>query len=407
MVRRFGRLVAVAAIVVVIGVLSAVAATWWEHHASLTLPLLPGPYAVGRASFDWRDDSRVDALAPSTGVERELTVWMWYPARSGGASHPSDYLPPPLRAALARYQSPVLSLLLLHDPSTVRTRSVDGALPAASQRPFPIVLVKPGIGAMALDYTTLAEDLASSGYVVVASDSPYSTVVVVYADGRLAVRRRAANAGESAPIAEQARVARTILPTWVGDDRFVLDRLAALDASGPFRGRLALDQVGAMGHSFGGATSAEFCRVDARCKAAIDIDGIPFGGVVREPVRRPLMFFLSDHSRERGDAETATIMSEFRDIYRRSPPGRAMVALRGSSHFSFSDKPLLFNREIARISGIVGSIDPVRALDASDDVVRTFFDVHLKGAPASRFQDVRARYPELVFSDSGVPYLGR
>src|SRR5581483_379646 len=144
-------------------------------------------------------------------------------------------------------------------------------------------------GALALDYTTLAEDLASDGYVVAASDSPYSTVVVVYDDGRVAERRRAGNAGESAPLVEQARVANNILGTWVGDDRFVLDRLAQLNASGPFRGRLDLRAVGAIGHSFGGATAAEFCHEDARCRAAIDVDGIPFGPVVRERVDRPLM----------------------------------------------------------------------------------------------------------------------
>lgn len=400
------RRVIAAAGIFVTAVIGVVLAGWWEHRVPLSLPPLSGPFPVGRAAFDWVDESRVDKLAAAKGATRELTVWIWYPASIDTSSTRSEYLPAPWRAALARRQSPVLSLLL-HDASAVNPRSFDDAKVAPAQRAFPVILMKPGIGALALDYTTLAEDLASDGYVVVASDSPYSTFVVVFQDGRVAERRRAGNAGESAPVAEQTKVANSILGTWVGDDRFVLDRLAQLNASGTFRERLDLREVGAIGHSFGGATAAEFCREDSRCKAGIDIDGIPFGAVVHERLERPFMFFLSDHSNEKRDPETPAIMGKFHDIYRRLPAGREMVTLRGSSHFSFSDMPFLFNHTLARVSGLLGSIEPTRALDASDACIRTFFDVHLKGAPTSRLQELRTRYPELVFSDAGAPFLGQ
>ncbi|HWD37259.1 MAG TPA: hypothetical protein VG944_00290, partial [Fimbriimonas sp.] len=42
-----------------------------QHVASTALPELEGPYSVGRASFDWKDDRRDDPLAPTSGVKRE------------------------------------------------------------------------------------------------------------------------------------------------------------------------------------------------------------------------------------------------------------------------------------------------------------------------------------------------
>ena len=41
---------------------------------------------------------------------------------------------------------------------------------------------------MSSDYTSLAEDLASQGYVVVSMDAPYRTVITAYPDGRAAYR---------------------------------------------------------------------------------------------------------------------------------------------------------------------------------------------------------------------------
>ena len=46
---------------------------------------------------------------------------------------------------------------------------------SSDQARYPILLFKAGIGALSTDYTSLCEDLARHGYIVVASDAPYST----------------------------------------------------------------------------------------------------------------------------------------------------------------------------------------------------------------------------------------
>jgi len=243
---------AAALLAVIAGIVLTLSA---EHHEAVTLPALTGPYSVGRAAFDWVDQSRTEELAPETRSKRELTVWIWYPASIDKSATAAEYLPRPWRVALARRQGPLMTNFMMHDTSLVQSHGFDNADVAPGQRTYPVILMKPGIGALALYYTTLAEDLASDGYIVVASDSTYSTFLVAFHDGRVAYRRRAGNAGEAAPISEQNRAANRVISAWVADDRFVLDRLVQLnrsDSFGKFRGRLNLHAIGVMGHSFGG-----------------------------------------------------------------------------------------------------------------------------------------------------------
>ena len=74
---------------------------WLEHTSSLTLPKPTGSYEVGRSTFDWIDSSRIDSLASLTGIMRELTVWIWYPASTKKSDPTVEYLPQDWQKALA------------------------------------------------------------------------------------------------------------------------------------------------------------------------------------------------------------------------------------------------------------------------------------------------------------------
>jgi hypothetical protein len=360
-----------------------------QHNLPTALPLPAGKFLVGRTSFDWIDAARIDPFAPQRGAKRELTVWVWYPASPEKSSRTATYVPAVWRAALARYEGTVFQNLLQRDTSLVRCHSYENAEVAPDQPTYPVILMKPGIGALALDYAALCEDLASRGYIVVASDSPYNTFLVVYQDGRIALRNKAAFPGQGA--------SDPVIGAWTADNRFLLDRLTQLNRSDPagrFQGRLNLNEVGVLGHSFGGATAAEFCSEDSRCKAGIDVDGRLFGQVVHAGIHRPFMFLMADHSGPL-DAEERRIMAEIQSVYDRLPSDRRYVALRDSGHFNFSDTALLLNGLLMRASGATGKIDARRGLKASAACIGAFFDVHLKGADPALMNRLPAHYPEL------------
>jgi dienelactone hydrolase len=253
------------------------------------------------------------------------------------------------------------------------------------------------------NYTTLAEDLASHGYVVAGFDAPYRTNVVVFPDGRVMRRTPENNVElcESQDLALEARCVNKLLTAWTADIGFVLDRLERLnnsDASARFTGRLDMTRVGVFGHSFGGATAAQFCHDDSRCKAGIDLDGQPFGSVIQDGLNQPFMFVMSDQIHS-SDPETRRILANIQSIYDRLPPdGRLRVTIRGANHYLFSDDGAMLKSHIAvrtlRLLGIVG-IDGRRQLAVTSYLVDRFFDAYLKRGSVSRIEIVSPVYPEI------------
>src|SRR5437879_13361716 len=67
----------------VLGVAALLGSLWLERRTEITLPTPTGPFAVGRATYDWTDDTKLDTLAPVPGTKRELLVWIWYPSAAG------------------------------------------------------------------------------------------------------------------------------------------------------------------------------------------------------------------------------------------------------------------------------------------------------------------------------------
>ena len=372
------RLIAIVGILMAAGILcgaAGLAILWFQHKQSVTLPQPSGLYPVGRMDFDWRDPSRIDPFAPAAGTPRELTVWVWYPAIGAGGHGPAEYEPAPLRNALLRHMGPPLRLLT-HDLARVHAHATRDANVSNAKATYPVVLFKPGIGALTLDYTSLAEDLASHGYIVAASDSPYSTAVVVYQDGRMVSRNRAGHPPDEGAPEPSQQTMNNVLRVWVDDEHFIVAQLERLNA-GVFSGRLNLASVGAFGHSFGGAAALQFCVEDARCKAAIDVDGIPFGDVVRGAnLSKPLLFILSDHSNEPA-AETGPVHANIDAIRQQLPNRDNYLVLAGSRHFNFSDMALTKNTRIAKVVGLLGPIDERQALATTSQWIRSFFDRYL------------------------------
>lgn len=357
-----------------------------EHHQSTALPVPTGPFAVGRTSYDWVDNATADPLAPKAGAKRELLAWVWYPVSVGRSDTIDAYLPANVRSAVDRARGPVIAGLLTRDLAKVMGHSLRGALVSTRERSYPVVIFRGGASAEVWNYSSLTEDLASHGYVVVGFDAPYRTNVVVFPDGRT-LRRAPANDPERAiGAADSSSRINKLLAAWTGDVGYALDRLGQLNAPGSgsnFAGRLDMSRVGVFGHSFGGATAAAFCTEDPRCTAGIDIDGAPIGDVISEGIHRPFMFLLSDHGTA-SDRDGRVIMANIKSIADRLPPREGLtVSIHGASHFLFSDDGALLKSHILvgilRFIGAVG-IDGRRQIAVTAHCVSSFFDASLRGS---------------------------
>jgi dienelactone hydrolase len=268
---RLKRVVAATAAAVVL--LTGAYAGFLAHRSRQPVSMAPaGPYPVGRAVHDLADRSRTDELAPVGGNPRVLSVWLWYPAAAPGRVR-SDYAPGPW-AGLHRFGWAQTGF------SKVDTGTYDDAPLAAGT--FPLVVLMPGLGFAAPQYTALAAGLAARGYLVAGVTPTYSANLSVIS-GRPV---RASAAGNPSDL-DGPRGDR-LVAVWAADARFAAGQVGVLLGAHVDRTRVIY-----AGHSFGGAAALEACRQDTRCAGAADLDGTPFGPVVTEGLHRPALLLSS------------------------------------------------------------------------------------------------------------------
>lgn len=368
------------------------------HSRVVELPRPSGPYPVGRVVYDWIDRDRQETLGGPAGAPREIGAWIWYPASPAGQPS-APYLPAAWAAARERTFGPFF--LLMPDYARVRSHAFAGAPPASSPNRFPVLIMQPGLGPIIQDYASLAEDLASRGYVVVGLNPTYSAAVSVFPNGRVALASQAGNIPDvAAPDVVQKR-SDELVDIWAGDVRFAMDQLAALDTAPDMAfllaGRLDLGHIGVFGHSFGGASAAEVCSLDERCRAGADLDGWLFGAVAKpgaRPLAQPFLFLWSEEDLlNPAAAENGRIN---RAIYDRAAGGVYWLTLRGARHFNFADLAVLY-APLLHVQQRFGPIDGVRGLRVTADYLAAFFDQTLRGTSSPLLAGPSQAYPEIQF----------
>lgn len=324
----------------------------------LPVPALPqptGPYNVGR----------VDRELVDTARGRKLLVSVWYPAaRSGPPANLTDH-PAAMASGLTSAFGLPQAAPLLQQLRYIKVAASDAAPVAAEGAPFPILVFSHGLVGSRIQNSPALQELASWGYVVVALDHTDAAAVTVFPDGE--TRPFDLQRLGIAP-ADVENSTTILLPIWVADQRFVYDQLAGWGADDSLlAGKLDLQRIGSFGHSFGGATSLEVCRVDSRCRAAVNLDG-GVSGDDTTAATRPLLLMTSTASNEIPEAQ--------RDWSRLVDGATApayWVELADSNHYSFTILPLL-----SPVLAPWGA-EPRKGLQTVDRYLRAFFDQQLKG----------------------------
>jgi dienelactone hydrolase len=377
-----------------------VAASSVRANAQLDRPAPSGEYGVGRRSEVWTDSSRRDPV--DTTRSREIAVVIWYPAdvRVRTAANPvlpDEWQDLRVQALETRFGSEMGSAM-----QGLRSFASQGAELARRQREFPVLVFTPGLGWLASDYSIIAEDLASHGYVVFGISSPGFADPLVFPDGR--VVKRSLGIGEKIGTDQQ----------YVHQDAFfVLDEIRKLAGNGFFKDRLDLNQVGAFGHSLGGTTSFVLANRDSMVRGAVNIDGDAMGDVREVRPTQPLLLISSQVPRvEDSPGMPAERAQLFREGIERSEKRRTAewdsiasrsssahrVRIAGTQHLDFTDAALASDRLQSKQQRWMkfGSIEPKRALLVTGELVRSFFDqLFGRAQKDGQFTTLQQRFPEL------------
>ncbi|HEY7420054.1 MAG TPA: hypothetical protein VH593_33055, partial [Ktedonobacteraceae bacterium] len=316
------------------------------------------------------------------------------PATRVPGAQPAPYLPSKW-GELMDQQHGLIGQQLIQNHDSIKTHSLDHAPLATNVMRYPVLIFEPGLGNIPTQYTTLIEDIVSHGYAVFAITPTYSSDVVVFPDGRVV---DATLAGKPETDAEVQATGSQLISTWSKDVIFVMNQLDKLNTTSGniFNGHLDLARLGVFGHSFGGATAAQVCHMDARCKAGIDIDGDLFGDVVQTGLDKP--FMVMQHGIGAcSDSNCRSFQQEVQAILHTVPHGASYhIGVKDTQHFNFSDYAV-YSSPLLQVLGLLGSIDGTRGLQITRAYVRAFFDTYLNGAPSPLLQGPSSAYPEVQF----------
>ena len=321
----------------------------------IPLPEPTGPLPVGVTTQTWIDSSRVDTLSASRG-RRRVEVVIWFPAAAMSGT------PAPYVIGLNASDGQLGALY-----ARVRPSARAGALFTSRVRRAPVLLLAPGRIAGAYEYTALAEELASHGYLVIGVNSPGHSKVFVPGGGLEPVVFPSMPAS-SYP--EGFDALQEPMNRLVGADlAFALERLPRLDrADSTLAGHLALDSVAMLGHSNGAMAGSRVCAAQPRCRAFLGIEG---------PQARELRLggndkpFAQVYGEQTLSFDTLGVFTAMRE---RARAPFTLFSVRGAGHNSFNDMPLV-RTDLFRYP-----IDARRGIAVTRAIVLRYFDTVLRGA---------------------------
>lgn len=340
---------------------------------SLRLPAPTGSAPIGTRVLMLVDTSRIDPFDPRHR-HRRLMIQVWYPAASGGPR--AVYLAQGVgRIYAAEYRLPAATF------ARVSTNAHRNARPLERPGGYPAVLFSPGYGVPHALYTSLLEDLASHGFVVIALDHTFETDAVEFPGGEIVRRNLPPDPGrKGSPV--PYRLLLRIIGQRTADVRFLRRSLPTLDKR--VSHIIDLHRVGVFGHSLGGLTAANALEADRTVRAGVDLDGSIYGPGVRRLLDRPFMIMT-----EHGDGT----MLRF---WRKLQGARLFVRIDGTRHLNFSDWNVLvpWLRGTHAPLPVLGAIKAPRALRIERAYLDAFFARHLTEA-AAPLLDSPSPFPEV------------
>jgi predicted dienelactone hydrolase len=369
-----------------------------------TLPAPQGPYAVGSRHFSLVDESRNESYFGLPDQFRELSVRVWYP----GSLTESLALSRVRTLWQDLYRGPMDWVAFLAGYMRgIKTHTYPDLPLAPFDTPRPVLIFSHGYGLFAEQNTLLMEHLASHGYVVIGVNHTRMSIRVISSGGQpiaidasrrqqalaeadalsdAALTKIFASGGSpeelSADLSALAPELTEQLAMRVADLRYVMDSIttpsSANSASSELLGQVDAGRIGLLGMSLGGATVFQTCKLDARCRAGLNLDGPLLGDQRWQALEAPFLSMLSTWT-----------FPFYESVLRDSRGAYYEVLVEGAEHGDFFDMTLL----VPKWLGTKGEIAPRRAIEVVNAVALRFFDAYLREGAPPRFD--AEEFPEL------------
>jgi dienelactone hydrolase len=371
---------------------------------SQTLPGPTGTFEIGTTILHLTDRGRPDVVSKQPGDHRELMTQLWYPAASTrSTAKRATYLPEPsILKTLLDQQYDLQEEGVIRKLSSVETSAAVDVPPLKGSAKFPLLILSPGLGEPRSNYTAIAQELASHGYIVVTVDHPYGGFTIL-PDGRVITT-------DSDPRGSTPEGAETLTEEWAADASFIVTALlrsrgVLTPRAHAVAVRIDTKRIGMLGHSLGGAAALEACTIDRRFVACADLDGAPFARVTQTGIRTPTLVMRNSpiysdadlakkgRTREQWEQMGREGKKKWDTIVpRNSSTHLYTVRIAGSGHLSFSDAFFTMPDTISRFGGKI--IDNRRFFTIMSSYLLDFFDHYLLGTPSRLLEKPGSQFPE-------------
>jgi hypothetical protein len=253
------------------------------------LPVQDGPFESSFLEFEWTDSTRPIWIKPWLKMQeqdaerRTLFVRIYYPIKKGTEGVAAEYFPHlwtrgPAQAAQFKLPDYLLNHFI-HIQGLSKQSANDTPIPIASPpNLFPVIVFSHGYSGSHDQNSVLLTHLVTLGYIVVSLDHTMDASITVlpklsktyYFDAA----PRESWDQEGVVVAHGCRHRHLMMRS--ADLSFVLDQLTrvnngSLSEGATLKGKLDLDNVGLLGHSFGGGTVLVALE-DERFKCAMAMD---------------------------------------------------------------------------------------------------------------------------------------
>lgn len=334
------------------------------------LPKPGGSCMVGSVTCDLTDTSRNSSL---TGDDpgRRLFIKIWYPAGNTSAdSYRRENL---WEQLLADPATPLPVKPCLKFISRTRTNTYHQAYLAAEVSDPGVLIYNHGLISFASENTTLMENLASHGYIVIAIQHVDQLNEFRTLQSRQPAEQRQRHARMQKQLQQATGKERAVLSreyylaaantnqiaaARAMDTLYVVNKLDELLSlvPGMNSSRFRTARVGLIGLSLGGAVATEFAKLDNRAGFVVNLDGGVYGKHIDEPVTVPYLMMYSQDNDGCND-----------QMFNNAADKLTQRTIADSRHLNFHDIAMIL--PFLRWIKVTGKADPVAVIESRNRYV--------------------------------------
>jgi len=300
-------------------------------------PIAPpdGPYDVGFKTFEISNPDPMAVWELNYKDADKIRLDMWYPAGDIEGCERKSWIDNDPRLyegfeIVAGYPA-----VLFQHLYQVKTNSYIDAEPAKLDKKYPVVIILPGWSSISELHTSLAELLASNGYIVVGVEHPGACTVVTFSDGSTYYFLGTDLPKKLSNMSMEEAV--DLLASYLAKDiDYIFELLQELnsDKASEFYGKIDLDSVALYGHSGGGAVALEYAlKYGDKLSAVIlaDPTTTPFPSEeLKDGLSMPAFLIESD------EWETGSKHEKMAMLYKNTHSPTYYMKVHGTKHVDFA-----------------------------------------------------------------------